>query len=125
MIAEVGLEPALIGAIAATDQTGQVSAPVKGYTGAVVFVVDNIEKSDSQTAEAEKVRIQATMENMAMQASVMALQRMADIEDLRGKYFKQITNITQKRSLPKRQTPFLLPYQSTTANGNRLGKYRQ
>lgn len=87
MIADAGLEPALIGAIAATDQTGQVSAQVKGYTGAVVFVVDNIEKSDSQTAEAEKVRIQATMENMAMQASVMALQRMANIEDLRGKYF--------------------------------------
>ena len=87
MIADAGLEPGLIGAIAATDQTGQVSAPVKGYTGAVVFVVDNIEKSDSQTAEAEKVRIQATMENMAMQASVMALQRMANIEDLRGKYF--------------------------------------
>lgn len=87
MIADAGLEPALIGAIAATDQTGQVSALVKGYTGAVVFVVDNIEKSDSQTAEAEKVRIQATMENMAMQASVMALQRMANIEDLRGKYF--------------------------------------
>ena len=53
----------------------------------MVFVADNIEKSDSQTAEAEKVRIQATMENMAMQASVMALQRMANIEDLRGKYF--------------------------------------
>lgn len=87
MIADAGLEPGLIGAISATDQTGQVSAPVKGYTGAVVFVVDNIEKSDSQTAEAEKVRIQATMENMAMQASVMALQRMANIEDLRGKYF--------------------------------------
>lgn len=87
MIADLGLEPAIIGAIAATEQTGQVSAPVKGYSGALVFVVDNIDKSDAQTAEAEKVRLQATTENLAMQASVMAIQRMADIEDLRGKYF--------------------------------------
>lgn len=87
MIAELGLEPAVIGAIAATEQTGTVSSPVKGYSGAVVFVVDNIEKSDAQTAEAEKVRLQATMENLSMQASVMAIQRMAEIEDLRGKYF--------------------------------------
>ncbi len=87
MIAELGLEPTLIGAIASTQETGKVSAPVKGYAGAVVFVVDNIEKSEAQSAEAEKVRLQATMENMAMQASVMAIQRMADIEDLRGKYF--------------------------------------
>lgn len=87
MIADLGLEPAIIGAIAATEQTGKVSAPVKGYSGALVFVVDNIDKSDAQTAEAEKVRLQATTENLAMQASVMAIQRMADIEDLRGKYF--------------------------------------
>lgn len=87
MIAELGLEPAVIGAIAATEQTGAVSAPVKGYSGAVVFVVDNIEKGDAQSAEAEKVRLQATMENLAMQASVMAIQRMAEIDDLRGKYF--------------------------------------
>lgn len=87
MIADLGLEPNLIGAIAATEQTGTVSSPVKGYSGAVVFVVDNIDKSGTQTAEAEKVRLQATMENLAMQASVMALQRMAEIDDLRGKYF--------------------------------------
>lgn len=86
-LANLGLEPRVIGAIASTEQTGQLSAPVKGYSSAVVFVVDDIAKGDTQTAEAEKVRLQATQENMSMQAAFMALQRMSDVQDLRGKYF--------------------------------------
>ena len=86
-VGDLGLEPRVVGAIATTEQTGQVSAPVKGYSSAVVFVVDDIAKSDAQTAEAEKVRLQATQENMSLQSAVMALQRMSEIEDLRGKYF--------------------------------------
>ncbi len=86
-VGDLGLEPRVVGAIATTEQTGQVSAPVKGYSSAVVFVVDDIAKSDAQTAEAEKVRLQATQENMLLQSAVMALQRMSEIEDLRGKYF--------------------------------------
>lgn len=86
-VGDLGLEPRVVGAIATTEQTGQVSAPVKGYSSAVVFVVDDIAKSDAQTAEAEKVRLQATQENKSLQSAVMALQRMSEIEDLRGKYF--------------------------------------
>ncbi len=85
--ANLGLEPRVVGAIASAEQTGKVSEPVKGYSVAVVFVVDDIAKSDVQTPEAEKVRLQATQENMSVQSAVMALQRMSDIQDLRGKYF--------------------------------------
>lgn len=85
--ADLGFEPRVVGAIASTGQTGKVSEPVKGYSAAVVFVVDDIAKSDVQTPEAEKVRLQATQENMSVQSAIMALQRMSDIQDLRGKYF--------------------------------------
>ena len=86
-VANLSLEPRLVGAIATTSETGKLSAPVKGYTNAVVFIVDDITKGESRTADAEKIRLQATNENVAMQTSVMALQNMAEIEDLRGQYF--------------------------------------
>lgn len=86
-IGEMSLEPRVAGAVATTVETGKLSAPVQGYTSAVVFVVDNVNKAEAQTAEAEKVLQQTNLEATATQASVMALQRMVEIEDLRGQYF--------------------------------------
>lgn len=86
-IGEMSLEPRVAGAVATTVETGKLSAPVQGYTSAVVFVVDNVNKADAQTAEAEKVLQQTNLEATATQTSVMALQRMVEIEDLRGQYF--------------------------------------
>ncbi len=86
-VGNITLEPRLVGAIATTNEKGKLSAPVKGYTNAVVFVVDDIAKSENRTADAEKVRLQAVNENIAAQASMMALQNMAEMEDLRGQYF--------------------------------------
>ena len=86
-VGSIALEPRLVGAIATTTEKGKLSAPIKGYTNAVVFVVDEIEKNENRTADAEKVRLQATNENIASQTSIMALQNMAEMEDLRGQYF--------------------------------------
>jgi peptidyl-prolyl cis-trans isomerase D len=86
-VAMLPLEPHVAGSIANTTVTGQLSAPVKGYSNAVVFVVDAINKAEAQTAEAEKVRQQATLENNALQMASIALQNMGDIQDLRGQYF--------------------------------------
>ena len=86
-VAMLPLEPHLAGSIANTTATGQLSAPIKGYSNAVVFVVDEITKSDTQTADAEKVRQMATLENNAYQLASIALQNMGEIEDLRGQYF--------------------------------------
>ena len=84
----IGFEPNVIGAIGLTDKTGEVSAPVRGQSGLYVFVVNDIaENENPQTADAEKVRAQAQLENYAAQASLGAVQEMAKIEDLRGKYF--------------------------------------
>lgn len=82
-----GFEPRLIGAISSTTEKGVLSAPVKGLSGVYVFEVADIQTSDKQTAEGEKVRAQAMAESMAQQFSVQAIQQMAKIQDLRGKYF--------------------------------------
>lgn len=82
-----GFEPRLIGAISSTTEKGVLSAPVKGLSGVYVFEVDDIQTSDKQTAEGEKVRAQAMAESMAQQFSVQAIPQMAKIQDLRGKYF--------------------------------------
>lgn len=82
-----GVEPRMVGAIASTTQTGTVSAPVKGLSGVYVFQVDDIQTTDKQTPEGEKVRAQAMAESMAQQFSVQAIQQMAKIQDLRGQYF--------------------------------------
>ncbi|MBQ2429795.1 MAG: SurA N-terminal domain-containing protein, partial [Alistipes sp.] len=50
-VANLSLEPRLVGAIATTSETGKLSAPVKGYTNAVVFIVDDITKGESRTAD--------------------------------------------------------------------------
>ena len=83
----IGLEPRVIGSIASTQKEGVVSAPIKGFSGAFVYVVDSISKSEQQTEAGEQVRAQATMENNFMQLFERAIEQMANIEDLRGQYF--------------------------------------
>ena len=82
-----GVEPRLVGAIASTTEQGVVSGPVKGLSGVYVFQVDDIQTADKQTAEGEKVRAQAMLEGMTQQYALQAVQQMANIQDLRGKYF--------------------------------------
>ncbi len=81
----MGVEPRLIGAIAAAKQ-GEAGL-VKGSNGVYVFSVDRVTDSGEQTADAERVRRQSMMEYMLPQQSMMALQQMAEVEDLRGRYF--------------------------------------
>ena len=81
-----GFEPRLVGAITSSDK-GAVSAPVKGMSGVYVFEVEDVQTADKQTAEGEKVRAQAMNESMAQQFAIPAVQQMAEIKDLRGKYF--------------------------------------
>ena len=69
------------------DREGALSAPVKGLSGVYVFEVGDVKTDDKQTAEGEKVRAQAMAEGMAQQFAIPAIQQMAKIQDLRGKYF--------------------------------------
>lgn len=83
----VGVEPRLVGAIAATAEKDLLSAPVKGNMGVFVYVVTGIENGESQSADAEKVRLQAMAEGMSQQVALFAVQQLADVKDLRSKYF--------------------------------------
>lgn len=85
-VQNIGFEPRVIGAISAAEQ-GELVGPVKGNAAIYLFVVENIADEAKQTAEAEQVRAQAMAENAAMQGSFAAIQQMAEVEDLRGKYF--------------------------------------
>ncbi len=82
----IGYEPRVIGAISTSEQ-GAVSAPVKGQTGLFIVRVDAVGSDDEQTAEGEKVRAQATAESMVQRLAVPAIQQMAEMRDLRGRYF--------------------------------------
>lgn len=82
-----GIEPRLVGAIASTTEKGAVAGPVKGLSGVYVFEVDDITTAEKQTEEGEQVRAQAMAEGMVQQYALQAVQQMADIQDLRGKYF--------------------------------------
>ena len=83
----VVVEPRLVGAIAATAEKDVLSAPVKGNMGVYVYVVNNIVAGESQSVEAEKVRLEATAESMSQQLSLYAVQQMAKVQDLRSKFF--------------------------------------
>ena len=80
-----GVEPALVGAI---TEKGKVSAPVKGISGVYLFEVTAIDPAErQQTAEDEKVRAEAMAEGMMQQRLLPALQEMAEMKDLSGRYF--------------------------------------
>ena len=85
----IGVEPRVLGAITgvAADKTGTLSAPVKGNTGVFVFVVDEISSDDAQTAEAERVKLQARSADMAMRRAMYAIQELSDVKDNSVKYF--------------------------------------
>ncbi len=87
-VEKMGFEPRVIGAIASTTQTGVLAAPVKGNNGLFLFEVDAVtDPEQTQTEEAERVRQQAMAESMMQQGSLAAIQQMADMKDLRAKYF--------------------------------------
>lgn len=86
-IGDMTIEPRAVGAVATCNEIGKISAPINGYSSAIVFVVDEIVKNEVQTADAEKVRTQANKEALAIQAALSAVQQMTEVEDLRGQYF--------------------------------------
>ncbi len=82
----VGVEPRVLGAISA-QQTGTLTAPIKGASGVFVIVTDGTTSAaEPQTLEAEKVKQQASAEQNASRA-IYALQELAEVEDNTVGYF--------------------------------------
>lgn len=79
-------EARLIGAIASTVATGELSQPVKGNNAAYIFVVDEIEQNDQadeETIEKERIPLNTQREAMMRQASAYALSSKVEIVDMR------------------------------------------
>lgn len=66
-----------------------MAGPRQGALGGLLLFpeVDDITTAEKQTEEGEQVRAQAMAEGMVQQYALQAVQQMADIQDLRGKYF--------------------------------------
>ena len=87
-VRDLGMEPRVTGAIGSTKQTGVLSKPIKGETGAFVFVVNEITDPETpRTPEEEQVRQQTGSQTLIQNKLSEYLEQMADVEDLRGKYF--------------------------------------
>lgn len=83
----IGVEPRVLGTITA-QQTGTISAPIKGASGVYVIVVDETTTApELQTAEQEKVKAQAEAEQNVARRLMYAVQEMSDIKDESVKYF--------------------------------------
>lgn len=82
-----GVEPALIGAIAASTP-GVISKPVEGMQGVYVFQVDDVATLDAEvTPDAERVRLEATAGSYIGERVNQALRQVSQIEDMRVKFF--------------------------------------
>lgn len=80
------MELRVMGALSALE-SGKLSAPIKGRSGAFVVVVDAVDTVDEpQTAEAEKVKAQATAERNATMAFPSLMQSI-EVKDNTPMYF--------------------------------------
>ncbi len=87
-IPNVGVEPRVAGAITSSTEANVVSAPIKGSRGLyIIEVTEIVEAEEPTTIEAEKVRLTTYSESVIQQMAYPALERMSNVEDLRGKFF--------------------------------------
>lgn len=87
IVRNMGIEPRVIGAVAMTGKTGVLSAPIKGENGAYVFEVTEIVDEGEKSPAEEKVRLEAEAQGVVARQLAPAIIELAEIEDLRGKYF--------------------------------------
>lgn len=84
----LGIEPRVLGSFATVtaENKGQLLPLVDGGRGVYAVVVDEVVVSDEQTAEAERVRLQAE-EEMKSSRAMWAIQEAANIVDNTVKFF--------------------------------------
>lgn len=85
-IPDLGVEPAVIGALASIP-AGTVSKPIQGLSGMYLVAVDSVDHLEDATEASEKVRIEALAETALPQRIGQALVEETEIEDNRAKFF--------------------------------------
>jgi peptidyl-prolyl cis-trans isomerase D len=81
-----GVEPNLI-ATATTMEEGQISRPIEGMNGVYLILVKQVTNPDEDGKEQAKSRLSATYVNRSATESVQALRKVADVEDMRSKFY--------------------------------------
>ncbi len=82
----MNVEPKVVGAITLSGVEG-LTAPIQGAAGVYVLDVVSQPTGVDQTAEMERVRAQATVEDRSLRYVFNAVQDMGNIKDLRGEFF--------------------------------------
>lgn len=82
-ISGIGVEPRVAGALSAVsaDGKGKFLPIIEGSHGVYVIIVDDIATDETQTADAERVKIQAQMEYQVVNGAIRAISKAADIKD--------------------------------------------
>ncbi|MDR1667819.1 MAG: SurA N-terminal domain-containing protein [Bacteroidales bacterium] len=82
-----GIEPKLIAAATSLDE-GNISQPVEGANGVFLLTVKRITFSaDSASLEEAKTRLSAAFVNRSMSEPIQAVNKAAEIEDMRSKFY--------------------------------------
>jgi peptidyl-prolyl cis-trans isomerase D len=82
----IGMEPAVVGTVAALE-TDKISKPVAGNNGVYVVKVTSVSQGSEQSLEAEQARLAQSMGYRATSQAYEAQRKKADIEDLRAKFY--------------------------------------
>ena len=88
-IAGIGVEPCVVGALSTVnaEAAGKLLPLVAGGRGVFAIVVDDVAVADAQTLEAERVKLQANEERMAVSRAFNATEEAAKVEDNTLLYF--------------------------------------
>ncbi|MDR0713663.1 MAG: SurA N-terminal domain-containing protein [Bacteroidales bacterium] len=82
-----GIEPKLIAAAISLDE-GKISPPIEGSNGVFLLTVKQITAlADSASLEEAKMRLSATSVNRSMSESLQAINKAAEIKDMRSKFY--------------------------------------
>ena len=88
-IAGIGVEPCVAGALSTVnaEAAGKLLPLVAGGRGVFAIVVDNVAVAEDQTLDAERVKMQANEERMAVSRAFGATEEAAKVEDNTLLYF--------------------------------------
>lgn len=85
-IPELGVAPTVVGAIT-TMSAGTTSKPIESMSAVSVVKVIESTPTENTTVDSEKVILKTTAENSVQQRAMSAVYTLADVEDMRIKFF--------------------------------------
>ncbi|MEG1935645.1 MAG: peptidylprolyl isomerase, partial [Rikenellaceae bacterium] len=85
-IPQLGVAPGVVGAVSIMN-TGEISKPIESMNSVSVVKVTDRVAAENTTLESEKVVLKTAAENSLQQRVMGAVYSLADVEDMRIKFF--------------------------------------